>query len=92
MYRFRDKLRFYGKALGIAGRKFAADDCITVAGSISFVFLLGIIPFSALFLLLLNLFKKIFLPGLFPDNMSKSWWRTSADLFRSSQNNGSGPI
>jgi membrane protein len=40
-----------------------------VAGSISFVFLLGIIPFSALFLFFLSLFKDIFLPGLFPKDM-----------------------
>lgn len=65
----RGMCEFYLRALGIAGRNFVWDDCITVAGSISFVFLLGIIPFSALFLFFLSLFKDLFLPGLFPDDM-----------------------
>lgn len=69
LYRLKDLCEFYFRSLGIAGRNFVWDDCITVAGSISFVFLLGIIPFSALFLFLLSLFKDLFLPGLFPDDM-----------------------
>jgi membrane protein len=60
---------FYLRALKIAGRNFIDDDCVTLCSSISFVFLLSIIPFSALFLLLLNLFKNTFLPDLFPHNM-----------------------
>ena len=69
MYLFKRKLRFFINAFGISARNFVWDDCLTVSASISFVFLLSIIPFSALFLLLLNFFKDLFLPGLLPDNM-----------------------
>lgn len=69
MYRWKARVKFIINAFGIAGRNFLWDDCLTVAASISFVFLLAIIPFSALFLFILNLFKDIFLPGLFPENM-----------------------
>ncbi len=65
----KNKLKFYVQAFGISGRNFVWDDCLTVSSSISFVFLLSIIPFSALFLLLLNFFKDLFLPGLLPDDM-----------------------
>ncbi len=65
------KLRqnFYYSAFAISGRNFIQDDCSTVSSSISFVFLLAIIPFSALFLFLLNMFQNFFLPGLIPDNL-----------------------
>ena len=63
------KSSFFFKAFGIAARNFAMDDCVTLCSSISFVFLLAIIPFSALFLFLLNLFQTFFLPDLFPVNM-----------------------
>lgn len=69
MFRPRSKIRFLYDAFGTAARNFVWDDCLTVAASISFVFLLSIIPFSAMFLFLLNLFQEIFLPGLFPDNL-----------------------
>ncbi len=62
-------LKFYIKALGIAGRNFMLDDCATVSSSISFVFLLAVIPFSALFLVVLNLFQDIFSAGIYPDDM-----------------------
>lgn len=45
------------------------NDCTTISSSISFVFLLAIIPFSALFLFVLNLFQNLFLPELFPRDM-----------------------
>ena len=65
----RPRHKFYFRAFAIAGRNFIRDDCSTVSSSISFVFLLAIIPFSALFLFLLNTFQNIFLPGLFPENL-----------------------
>lgn len=68
-YKTKARIKFFFRAFGIAGRNFIWHDCTTVAASISFVFLLAIIPFSALFLFLLNLFRDLFLPGLFPDNM-----------------------
>jgi len=69
VYMLKRKFRFYFHAFGIAARNFVWDDCLTVSASISFVFLLSIIPFSALFLFLLNFFKDLFLPGMLPDNM-----------------------
>ena len=66
---FKRMSSFYTRAFGIAARNFAMDDCVTLCSSISFVFLLAIIPFSALFLFLLNLFQTLFLPDLFPHNM-----------------------
>lgn len=69
MYRSRSKARFLYDAFGTAARNFVWDDCLTVSASISFVFLLSIIPFSAMFLFLLNMFQQVFLPGLFPDNL-----------------------
>ncbi len=64
----RDR-RFILKAFGIALRNFVRDDCLTLSSSIAFIFLLAIIPFSALFLYLLNVIRDVFLPGLFPQNM-----------------------
>ena len=61
--------QFYFKAFTIAGRNFIHNDCSMVCSAISFVFLLAIIPFSALFLFVLNMFHDIFLPGLFPDDL-----------------------
>ena len=69
-YRTKVRIKFFFRAFGIAGRNFFWDDCPTVAASISFVFQLAIIPFSALFLFLLNSFKNLFFPGLFPENMA----------------------
>lgn len=69
-YKTRIRIIFFFRAFGIAGRNFIWDDCTTVAASISFVFQLAIIPFSALFLFLLNAFRDLFLPGLFPENMA----------------------
>ncbi len=69
MNRMKKKAVFVGRSMGIAWRNFFKDDCLTFAASISFVFLLAFIPFSALFVFLLNLFKMVFLPGLFPENM-----------------------
>lgn len=65
----RPRRRFYFRAFGIAGGNFIKDDCITVSSSISFVFLLAVIPFSALFIFLLKMFQSIFLPQLFPDDL-----------------------
>lgn len=61
--------KFFFTAFGIAGRNFMLDDCATVSSSISFVFLLALIPFSALFLVVLNLIQDIFLPGLYPQDV-----------------------
>jgi len=60
---------FLYRSFAIAGKKFVRDDCTTISSSISFVFLLAVIPFSALFLYILKLFQKLFLPELFPDDM-----------------------
>jgi uncharacterized BrkB/YihY/UPF0761 family membrane protein len=64
-----ERTKFFFNAFWIAGKNFIWDDCLIVASSISFVFLLSIIPFSALFLFLMNLVKDIFLPSLFPQDM-----------------------
>jgi membrane protein len=69
MREFFDRTTFFLKAFGIAAKNFLWDDCLIISASISFVFLLAIIPFSALFLFLMNLFKNLFLPTLFPQNM-----------------------
>ncbi len=63
------RIKFFFRAFWVAGKNFIWDDCLTVSSSISFVFLLSIIPFSALFLFLLNQFRDIFLPSLFPQEM-----------------------
>ena len=60
---------FIYRVFMIAGRNFVRNDCTTISSAISFVFLLAIIPFSALFLFLLNLLQHIFLPELFPREM-----------------------
>lgn len=65
----RSRDHFYVSAFANAGRNFIQDDCSTVSSAISFVFLLAIIPFSALFLFLLNMIQNIFLPGLLPNNL-----------------------
>ncbi len=41
--------------------KFIKDDCVTLSLSVSFVFLLSIIPFTTLSILILDLFKGIFI-------------------------------
>jgi uncharacterized BrkB/YihY/UPF0761 family membrane protein len=63
------KIKFFFRAFYIAANNFILDDCVTVSSSISFVFLLAIIPFSALFLFTFNSFKDLFMPGLFPPDM-----------------------
>ncbi len=63
------KINFFIKAFWIAVKNFIWDDCLIVSSSLSFVFLLAVIPFTALFVFLLNIFKNLFLPGLFPANM-----------------------
>lgn len=65
----KERIKFFFSAFWVAGKNFIWDDCLTVSSSISFVFLLSIIPFSALFLFLMKLFKAIFLPEFFPLNM-----------------------
>ena len=65
----RPRHRFFITAFITAGSNFVKDDCVTVSSSISFVFLLAIIPFTALFLFLLKMFQTLFLPELFPDNL-----------------------
>ena len=65
----RPRHKFYFSAFATAGSNFIQDDCVTVSSSISFVFLLAIIPFTALFLFLLKMFQTLFLPELFPDNL-----------------------
>lgn len=57
------------RAFGIAFRNFVYHDCMTKASSISFVFLMAIIPFSALSIYLFNLIRDVFLPGLLPADM-----------------------
>jgi membrane protein len=61
--------KFFFWAFVMAARNFVRDECTTVAASISFVFLMAIIPFSALFLFLMNVFQNLFFPGLFPSDM-----------------------
>lgn len=63
------RFKFFLQAFLIAAKNFIWDDCLIISSSISFVFLLAMIPFSALFIFLMNLFKKLFLPSLFPKNM-----------------------
>jgi membrane protein len=65
----RPRHKFIFSAFATAGSNFIQDDCVTVSSSISFVFLLAVIPFTALFLLLLKMFQTVFLPELFPDNL-----------------------
>ncbi|CAB1085121.1 hypothetical protein JY97_06890 [Alkalispirochaeta odontotermitis] len=52
--------RFVGhKLFVIAFRKFLQDDCFTLSLSISFVFLLSIIPFATLSILIVDFFQKM---------------------------------
>lgn len=69
MGRLARRQSFYYRVFMIAGRNFVSDDCTTISSSISFVFLLAVIPFSALFLFVLNLLQHLFLPELFPRDM-----------------------
>ena len=69
MSRLGRRHTFYYRVFFIAGRNFVRNDCTTISSSISFVFLLAIIPFSALFLFILNLLQNLFLPELFPRDM-----------------------
>lgn len=60
---------FFYRAFTIAGRNFISDDCTTISSSISFVFLLAIIPFSALFMIIISGLQDLFLPEIFPDDL-----------------------
>ncbi len=44
----------------ISFRKFVQDDCFTLSLSVSFVFLLSIIPFATLSILIVDLFQQLF--------------------------------
>jgi len=48
------------KLLVISFRKFLQDDCFTLSLSVSFVFLLSIIPFATLSILIVDFFQKLF--------------------------------
>jgi YihY family inner membrane protein len=48
------------KLFVISFRKFIQDDCFTLSLSVSFVFLLSIIPFATLSILLVDFFQKLF--------------------------------
>jgi membrane protein len=69
MDRLARRHTFYYRVFMIAGRSFVRNDCTTISSAISFVFLLALIPFSALFLFVLNLLQDLFLPELFPRDM-----------------------
>jgi membrane protein len=69
MLQLERRQTFLYRSFAIAMRNFVRHDCTTISSSISFVFLLAIIPFSALFLFILNLFQNIFLPEFFPNDM-----------------------
>ncbi|MGD8845396.1 MAG: YihY/virulence factor BrkB family protein [Desulfobacteraceae bacterium] len=69
MLKLRRRQTFFYRSFAIAFQNFVRNDCTTISSSISFVFLLAIIPFSALFLFILNLFQNIFLPELVSNDM-----------------------
>jgi len=69
MFRLGRRQTFVYRAFDIAGRNFVLNDCTTIAASISYVFLLAVIPFSALFLFIFSIFQRTMLHGLFPENM-----------------------
>ena len=48
------------KLFVISFRKFLQDDCFTLSLSVSFVFLLSIIPFASLSILIVDFFQKLF--------------------------------
>ena len=53
--------RFVGHKLFIISfRKFVQDDCFTLSLSVSFVFLLSIIPFATLSILIVDVFQQLF--------------------------------
>lgn len=49
----------------ISGKKFYSDDCFTLSSSISFVFILSIIPFATLNLFIFSTLQKMFFPEQF---------------------------
>jgi len=55
--------RFAGHILKEAAHKFFADDCFTLASSISFIFLFSLIPLSTISLFFLNMSKGFFFPA-----------------------------
>jgi len=69
MWRPGRRQTFFYRAFHIAGRNFVLNDCTTISASISYVFLLAVIPFSALFLFIFSVFQRTVLHGLFPENM-----------------------
>lgn len=69
MYRLGRSQTFVYRVFDIAGRNFFLNDCTTISASISYVFLLAVIPFSALFLFIFSIFQRTMLYGLFPENM-----------------------
>jgi len=69
MFRLGRRQTFVYRAFDIAGRNFVLNDCTTIAASISYVFLLAVIPFSALFLFIFSIFQRTMLHGLFQENM-----------------------
>jgi len=69
MFRLGRRQTFVYRAFDIAGRNFVLNDCTTISASISYVFLLAVIPFSALFLFIFSIFQRTLLHGLFPENM-----------------------
>ncbi len=48
------------KLFTVAGKKFMQDDCFTLSLSISFVFLMSIIPFATLSLLVFDMIQRLF--------------------------------
>ncbi len=65
----RRRQYFFFRSFVIAGQNFVRDECTTASSAISFVFLLAVIPFAALFLFILKLLQSLFLPGYFPDDL-----------------------
>lgn len=69
MFRLGRRQTFVFRVFHIAGRNFVLNDCTTISASISYVFLLAVIPFSALFLFILSVFQRTILHGVFSENM-----------------------
>jgi membrane protein len=61
----RMRTNFLGyKLFSVSLREFMKDDCFTLSLSISFVFLLSIIPFSTLSIFCINLIQGLFFPQI----------------------------
>ena len=48
------------KLFAVSFKKFLKDDCFTLSLSVSFVFLLSIIPFATLSILIVDFFQQLF--------------------------------